>query len=62
MRVYYDMAEGDPVLEELLKLHSQNDNLDLCNIKDLPGRPMKDASRVFAMVWRFFPTLDPQVT
>ena len=28
---------------------------------DLLGTPMKDATKVFAMNWRFFPTLDPQV-
>ena len=27
----------------------------------LPGTPVTDASKIFAMNWRFFPTLDPQV-
>ena len=29
--------------------------------RSLPGNPVKDASKVFPMNWRFFPTLDHQV-
>ena len=35
--------------------------LDLCNVRNLPGTPMKDAAKIFPMNWRFFPTMDPQV-
>ena len=35
--------------------------LDLCNVRNLPGTPMKDAANIFPMTWRFFPTMDPQV-
>ena len=29
--------------------------------RHLPGTPVTDASKIYAMNWRFFPTLDPQV-
>ena len=61
MRLYYDLTLEDPLLEDLCSLACQDSNLDLCYVKNLPGTPMKDASKVFAMNWRFFPTLDPQV-
>jgi len=34
---------------------------DICDAGLLPGTPMRNATKVFAMNWRFFPTLDPQV-
>ena len=34
-------------------------NIDLCYVKDIPA--LGDVSKVFAMNWRFFPVLDPQV-
>ena len=61
MRVYYDLDDSDEILQELCQLACHNPILDICNVKELPGTPMQDASRVFAMNWRFFPTLDPQV-
>ena len=42
-------------------LACNNEQLDICHAGDLPGTPMVDARKVFAMNWRFFPTLDPQV-
>ena len=35
--------------------------LYLFNVRSLPGTPVKDAQNIFAMNWRFFPSLDPQV-
>ena len=61
MRLYYDLNKKDPVLKDLCELACQHDYLDICDAKHLPGTPFKDASKVFAMNWRFFPTLDPQV-
>ena len=61
MRLYYDLNKKDPVFKDLCELACQNDYLDICDAKHLPGTPFKDASKVFAMNWRFFPTLDPQV-
>lgn len=61
MRIYFDLDERDPILKDLCDLSCKNPILDLCHAGKLPGTPMKDARRVFAMNWRFFPTLDPQV-
>lgn len=61
MRLYYDLPPEDPILDHLCNLACSFPNLDLCYIRDLPGTPIKDAKEVFAMNWRFFPTLDPQV-
>ena len=61
-RLYYDIDDGDDVLVDLCEMACRDPNLDLCFIRDLPGTPIVDASGVFAMNWRFFPTLDPQVS
>lgn len=61
MRVYFDLAPDDPVLTDLCELACENEILDICHVAHLPGTPMVDAREVFAMNWRFFPTLDPQV-
>jgi hypothetical protein len=62
MRVYFDVEESDPYRKKLCQLACQNTNLDICDVRNLPGTPMKDASKIFAMCWRWFPTLDPQVS
>lgn len=62
MRLYYDLDKTDPVFKDLCKLSCENDILDICDAKKLPGTPFVDTSKVFAMNWRFFPTLDPQVS
>jgi hypothetical protein len=62
MRLYYDLDKTDPVLKDLCKLACNDPNIDICDAKHLPGTPFIDASKVFAMDWRFFPTLDPQVS
>jgi len=61
MRLYYDLDKNDPVFNDLCQLACQNPQIDICDARNLPGTPFKDASKVFAMNWRFFPTLDPQV-
>lgn len=61
MRLYFDLSKDDPVMKDLCDLACSNINIDLCDARDLPGTPMKDASKMFPMDWRFFPTLDPQV-
>ena len=48
-------------LAELCDMACKNRYLDLCDAGRLPGAPMKDARKLFPMLWRFFPTLDPQV-
>ena len=62
MRLYYDLDPADKqVMIQLCDLACVDPQLDLCNVRSLPGNPVEDASRMFAMNWRFFPTLDPQV-
>jgi hypothetical protein len=61
MRLYYDMEATAPLMQELCGLACGSAHLDLCYVQELPGTPMRNASQVFAMNWRFFPTLDPQV-
>ena len=61
VRLYYDMDGRDPLMAELCRIACTDNNIALCNVKELPGLPAVDASAVFAMNWRFFPTLDPQV-
>ena len=48
-------------VEKLCQLSCSNPDLDICNVAALPGTPVTDASQMYAMSWRFFPTLDPQV-
>ena len=62
MRLYYDLDPTDPVFKDLCQLACQYDNLDICDARHLPGTPFVDANKVFPMNWRFFPTLDPQVS
>ena len=63
MRLYYDLEPSDQqLMGQLCELACVNNNIDLCNIRKLPGTPVEDATKIFAMNWRFFPTLDPQVT
>ena len=55
--VYYEST--DVTLRKLCNLacNYKYSNLDICHVKQLPGSiPFKDASKVFAMNWRFFPT------
>ena len=62
MRLYYDLEPSDQqLMGQLCDLACANSNIDLCNIRQLPGTPVRDATEIFAMNWRFFPTLDPQV-
>ena len=63
MRLYHDVDQtADTAYNDTLCwLACKYDHLDLCQAEQLPGRPMVNASQVFAMNWRFFPTMDPQV-
>ena len=49
------------ILQILCDLACRNALLDICNVRQLPGTPQMDASNIFPMVWRFFPTIDRQV-
>ena len=66
MRLYYDLdpgPAGQQELRQLCDLACSNPQLDLCNVRRLPGHPftLKDASEVYPLLWRYFPTLDLQV-
>ena len=61
MRVYFDLDSDDPIHDKLCQLACQDTNLDICDVRNLPGTPMKNALKVFGKIWRWFPTLDPQV-
>ena len=61
MRVYFDLDPKHPVLKDLCLLACSNDQLDICHAGKLPGTYIRDARKMFAMNWRFLPTLDPQV-
>merc|ERR1711994_1085355 len=64
MRLYYDLDPGPAgqlQLRQLCELACADPQLDLCRARSLPGRPLEDAGEVYPLLWRFFPTLDPQV-
>ena len=61
MRLYFDIEPDDPIMKNLCELACGNEFLDLCDAGKLPGVPTIDARKAFPMLWRFFPTLDPQV-
>ena len=62
MRLYCDFMEiPQPMFQELCNLACQNNHFDICDMKNLPGQPLKDASRTYPTFWRYFPTLDLQV-
>ncbi len=47
-------------MTELCELACNDPNLDLCYVRRIPTAG--DISKVFAMIWRFFPIIDPQVS
>merc|ERR1712235_60263 len=63
MRLYHDLDKDDPLLKKICGLACNNNHLDLCHIKSLPSSHFLhiNVSSIFPMIWRFFPTLDPQV-
>ena len=46
--------------KSLCPLLCQHPELDVCNIHEIPG--LGNATKLFPMIWRFLPVLDPQVT
>ena len=61
MRLYHDLEVGDPLMVDACNLACNNSRLDLCSVKKLPHPLLANASAMFPMNWRFFPTLDSQV-
>ena len=66
MRLYVDFGQLNQfrhreIKDELCEIACIYPNFDICDVRNLPGTPVEDASNIFAKNWRFFPTLDPQV-
>ncbi|CAB4066024.1 unnamed protein product [Lepeophtheirus salmonis] len=61
MRVYYDLHDFHPQLKELCRIVCIYDHVDLCNIRHLPGKLADESLRMFGMLWRFLPVIDPHV-
>ena len=61
MRLYHDLEAEDPLMVDACHLACNNSRLDLCPVKKLPHPLLANASAMFPMNWRFFPTLDSQV-
>ena len=59
IRVYYDLEPDDPEMRLLCDLACRNPSLDICHARNNPASG--DISQIFAMNWRFLPTLDPNV-
>ena len=60
LRLYHDLEPDHPLMEMLCQLACNDANIDLCSVRNIPA--VGDISNVFAMLWRFFPCLDSQVT
>jgi hypothetical protein len=61
MRLYFDVDKNDPLMNALCNLACSDNNLDICDTANLPGIPLKNATKIFPMNWRHFPTLYPPV-
>ena len=61
MRLYHDLEVEDPLMVDACHLACNNSRLDLCPVKKLLHPLLANASNIFPMNWRFFPTLDSQV-
>ena len=63
MRLYHSTAPGDPLWSRLCSLACQTDLLDLCHVKTVPrSLGTNQTGDLFPMLWRFLPTLDPEVS
>ena len=63
LRLYHDTAPDDPLMSRLCSLACQTDLLDLCDVKTVPRQvAARQTANLFPMLWRFLPTLDPQVS
>ena len=60
MRLYHNLTNPGH-LSSLCQLACQYPALDLCHVSHLPSSPVHQPSNIFGMIWRFFPSVDPQV-
>ena len=61
VRIYHNLKESSSLHQQLCNLACSSTFLDLCPVADLPSSYPSNVSSIFPMVWRFLPTLDPQV-
>ena len=52
MRLYYDLAQSDELMGRLCELACNNNHLDLCYVRELPGNPVKVATDIHPSLWR----------
>lgn len=62
IRLYHDIQPDTGPHRKLCKIACNDNNIDLCYVRQLPGNPVIDAGHLHPPIWRFFPTLDPQVS
>ena len=63
LRLYHDLSPLDPLLTRLCEQACTNPLLDLCDVKTVPRTVgPRPTSSLFPMLWRFLPSLDPQVS
>jgi len=62
MRLYHDVLPESRLHRKLCKIACNHQNIDLCYVNNLPGNPTTQAAQIYPTIWRFFPTLDPQVS
>ena len=63
LRLYHDLSPHDPLLTRLCEQACTNPLLDLCDVKTVPRTVgPRPTSSLFPMLWRFLPSLDPQVS
>ena len=62
LRLYHDLQAKDPLMSRLCQLACTHDFLDLCQVNTVPRTlGNKDIAKLFPMMWRFLPSLDPGV-
>ena len=61
MRLYHNIPKDSGTFELLCKMACEYAELDLCDAYNLPGTPVQNASGLIPTMWRYLPTLDPQV-
>ena len=55
MRLYHNIQADDPLMSLFCKYACENNFVDLCYVDN-------EKEKLFPMLWRFYPVIDPQVT
>ena len=61
IRLYTDVDPEGRKMKTICRLACTHESFDICYALKLPGNPMTNVINMFPMIWRFLPTLDPQV-